>query len=176
MKKVVFVFGLILTFVAQPSLATDKKIFGGIEQVMLLPENITLDARLDTGAKTSSLDATEIEEFEKDGTNWVRFKVPMRKGDKVKLIPLEYPIERNTFIKARNSELNNGKKRIKRIVIKMMACVGEDKQEIAVNLTNRSRFKFRMLVGREAIVKFNGIIDPSTKNLTKPNCEQDAKS
>jgi len=40
------------------TLSTDKKIIGAAEKVRLLPANMVLKARIDTGAKTTSIDAT----------------------------------------------------------------------------------------------------------------------
>ena len=50
-----------------------KKIIGAIENVRLVPPHIVLKARIDTGAKTTSIDARDITPFERNGEEWVRF-------------------------------------------------------------------------------------------------------
>ncbi|MFW5936983.1 MAG: RimK/LysX family protein, partial [Desulfosalsimonas sp.] len=57
------------------STGTDKLLVGRIEKVRLTPPGRTFHARIDTGATTSSLDARDIETFERDGDDWVRFKI-----------------------------------------------------------------------------------------------------
>ena len=46
-----------------------------MEHVYISPPGILLTARIDTGATTSSIDARNIEPFERDGKRWVRFEV-----------------------------------------------------------------------------------------------------
>jgi hypothetical protein len=41
--------------------------------------------------------------------------------------------------------------------------LGEKEREVRVNLTNRKRFIYPLLLGREAILAFNGLIDPALK-------------
>ena len=48
-------------------------ILGGIEKVSIDSIKQSFDARVDTGATTSSLNAVDVKEFERDGKNWVKF-------------------------------------------------------------------------------------------------------
>ncbi|HBC34135.1 MAG TPA: hypothetical protein DC045_07425, partial [Marinobacter adhaerens] len=50
---------------------------GYVEWVVMKDTNLRLKARLDTGAKTSSLHAVNIEGFERDGEEWVSFQIPL---------------------------------------------------------------------------------------------------
>jgi len=50
---------------------------GYVEWVVMQDTSLRLKARLDTGAKTSSLHAVNVEPFEKDGSEWVSFQIPL---------------------------------------------------------------------------------------------------
>ena len=53
-----------------------KEIIGRLETVDLPTWNIKeIEAKIDTGAYSSSLHCHNIEEFEKNDTNWVRFNL-----------------------------------------------------------------------------------------------------
>src|SRR5690606_27235503 len=54
----------------------NKTVIGRNEWVWLELLQRNLKARIDTGALTSSLNATDSQNFERDGRNWVRFRVP----------------------------------------------------------------------------------------------------
>lgn len=73
----------------EPKITLDPGVTNGGEPITLgaveciaLPEiGIVLRARVDSGAKTASLNAVDIEEFERDGDAWVRFRIPRDGGD-----------------------------------------------------------------------------------------------
>jgi ribosomal protein S6--L-glutamate ligase len=102
-------------------------------------------ARIDSGAKTSSIQATDIKLIKKNDENWVRFVV--------------YPLQENTRIKVTCRAKVVGKRSIKgsfgisedRLIIKTPITMGEDTFDIEVSLANRNTMEFRMLLGREAI-------------------------
>jgi hypothetical protein len=52
---------------------------------------------------------------------------------------------------------------IKRPVVSMPIQLGHETRTIRVNLANRKRFTYPLLLGREALVAFNGVIDPAQK-------------
>ena len=58
-------------------------IFGEAEYITIKPDNIRLKARIDTGATTSSIHATQIKIFERDGKKWVNFNLTRSNGQKV---------------------------------------------------------------------------------------------
>lgn len=49
--------------------AKQANIIGAVEPIYILPMKSAFEARIDTGATTSSLDADDIREFERDGEN-----------------------------------------------------------------------------------------------------------
>ena len=133
-----------------------KKIIIGKEEWCSLP-NLGLPfikARVDSGAKTSSLHAMNISIHEEDNQKYVTFDV--------------YPIQGNKkIVKRCKAEL--AEKRIvkcsmgipeKRFVIKTELTLGNKNWEIEVTLTNRDSMDYRMLLGREAMHK-NILINPN---------------
>ncbi len=56
--------------------AGEPLIFGATECIALPEQDLVLRARIDSGANTASLGAVGIEEFERDGDPWVRFRIP----------------------------------------------------------------------------------------------------
>ena len=84
-----------LTKTSKKSSDTTKlKIIGEVESISFLKKNIQLDARIDTGATTSSLRAVNIEHYERDGKKWVRFDMPTTNHPKGKWIKVERPLIR----------------------------------------------------------------------------------
>ena len=54
-------------------------IIGGVESVYIPPFEIPFQARIDTGAATSSIDAQNITPFERDGEKWISFDIVNKK-------------------------------------------------------------------------------------------------
>lgn len=149
----------------------DKKVtYGYVEKVTLIDKGVILSAKLDTGAKSASLNAIKIYEVEENGKPYLRFTVPNKSGD------IEFTSEYvgKVKIKARVGE-HTGEvasasypgKIIRRPLVKMRIKIGNKERTIAVNLTNRKRFNYPLLLGREAIKAFNGLVDPSRTFLIK---------
>ena len=59
----------------QPEPRQEAKIIGGVETLYILPIEMPFQARMDTGAETSSMDADHIRPFERDGEKWVSFNI-----------------------------------------------------------------------------------------------------
>ena len=144
----------------------EKFIYGFIEKATLVDKNLTLSAKLDTGAKSASLNATNIKEIEVDGKPYLHFIVPSKEGD------IEFKCEYvgDVRIKIRAGEAQVKpllKKSIQRPVVLMRVKLADKERVIRVNLTNRKRFIYPLLLGREAIIAFDGLIDPSLKYTTR---------
>ncbi len=141
----------------------NQDVVGWVERVRVYPSKLSFKAKLDTGAKHSSLHATNIKPFIKNGKQWVRFTLDNGK----KTVTLEEPIFRVAQIKSRSEE----KKVSDRYVIKLKICLGNISKTAEVNLTDRSQFIYPMLLGRSFLEGYF-LID-STKTLSiKPNCKQ----
>lgn len=134
---------------------------GWIEQVRVFPGNVLLDAKIDTGADNSSIHATGIIPFMKEGHEWVRFSVVPKEG---KSEIVERPIYRRTKIS------RHGVPDEERLVVKMGICLGlVYKEDIEVNLADRSNFAYKMLIGR-SFLRGDAIVDPQKEFLQEPKC------
>ena len=139
---------------------SETQIYGYVEKATLLDKNLTLSAKLDTGAKSASLNATNITEIEVKGVPYLRFTVPTKNGDYV----FECEYIGKVKIKVRASEANPGLLKstpMKRPVVLLNIKLGDKVRAIQVNLTNRKRFIYPLLLGRDAIIDFNGAVDPA---------------
>ena len=139
----------------------EKHIIGWVETVEILPEHLSLSAKIDTGADHSSLNVINPKEFVKENESWVRFSLPLPDG---KTISLQRRIERYARIKRK------GLASQKRIVILFDLCLGTRyKKEVPVNLADRTGFKYPMLIGR-SFLKETAIVDSSLTFTQSPSC------
>jgi len=169
---------LALCFICLPGmlLANEKSVYGLNEYVLVMNINTEVAAKLDTGAKTASLSARDIERFNRDGEPWVRFYLAI---DDAHQHPIEKPLARISKIKRRSGDIDSdeGKSYTSRPVIELDICMGSTLQNIEVNLTDRSAFKFPLLIGAEALRGFSALVDPSLKFAAgKPDCSIAANS
>ncbi len=117
-----------------------------------------LKAKVDTGARTSSLHVRNLEYFEKDGAGWARFTVfPWQKSSK-ETLRVEAPVASYKEVKSSSGCLE------KRPVVIARIIVAERELEAELTLTNRSTMGFRMLLGR-AVLKKNFLILPGQSYL-----------
>lgn len=163
-KLVLFMFMSLLT---GPLMANNEaQIYGYVEKATLIDQNLTLSAKLDTGAKSASLHAVNIIEIDKKGIPYLRFTVSTKTGD----FTFEGEYIGKVKIKVRASEGNPGLLRtapIKRPVVLLNVKLGDKVRAIKVNLTNRKRFLYPLLLGRDAIIDFNGAVNPALTFTTK---------
>lgn len=161
------IFLLLCTQWVGPAMATQQKtIYGYIEKATLLDKNITVSAKLDTGAKSASLNAVKIKEIKVKGKRYLSFMVPTKEGE----INFECEYVGDVQIKLRSLETRAHpllKTALKRPVVMMPIKLANKTRTIRVNLANRKRFIYPLLLGREAINAFEGIVDPQLK-YTQP--------
>lgn len=165
MPLFLYLFFFLSALISGPIMANSKTIvYGYIEKATLVDHNLTISAKLDTGAKSASLNAQHIKEITKNGKPYLSFVVPSKEGDKH--FECEYIGKIN--IKNRAEENQTSKLFryfVKRPVVLMKIKLGHQTQEIRVNLTNRKHFIYPMLLGREAIVAFHGYVDPNARYI-----------
>jgi len=163
--KVLFFLIVIITGIPAftvSGLCHEKKLVGLIERVKIHPGNLVIYAKLDTGARNSSLHATNITKFKRNGEKWIRFDVMNRSGEKV---TLERKVERVVGIKRKKGEAR------KRMVIRLGICLGNLYKEVEVNLEDRRKFAHVMLIGRSFMLG-DIDVDPSASYTIEPNCRE----
>ena len=138
--------------------------YGYLEPIYLADGQLELHAKLDTGAKTASLYATNIKIYTHGKQKWVRFTITKTKTSSA--ISIQRPLLKLSKIKMR--ALSKGHADI-RPVVSMTICLGNKLKKVSVNLANREGFNYPLLLGRDAIIEFNGIINPA-KSFTKKPC------
>lgn len=111
-------------------------------------------ARIDSGAKTSSIHAVNIQEFYKGRQQWVRFEIhPLRIHTNV-FVVCEAPVYDFRMVKSSTGEAQP------RYVIQTTIEMGGEKWTIQTTLANRRSMGFQMLLGREAMTN-RILINPS---------------
>ncbi len=111
---------------------------GHIETVTV--EGMTFAAKLDTGADVSSMSAVDIKLFEKDGIDMVSFTYQNSEGIEQELTKR---VVDTMTIKAKKGEEANI-----RPVVEMHVKLGDLEKKVRVNLQDRSRFRYSMILGK----------------------------
>lgn len=139
-----------------------KTIFGYVERVIISGQGLSVKAKLDSGAQTSSLDAHNIRRFRRGDSSYVRFDVrDPATGD---FVTLERPLARMVRIK------EHDRPSARRPVVNMWICLGHLAREVEISLTDRSGFLYPLLIGRSAM-RGTVIVDPDLSFTNKPMCD-----
>ena len=144
------------------ALSQEKQVVGWLEKVRISPENLIFRAKLDTGAKHSSLNAQNIKRFEKNGVPWVGFTLTDRNGKQMRI---QRPLLRNAKIKLRGKT----EKTQDRPVVVLSICLDHIQKEVEVNLANRRNFNYQMLIGR-SYLSGDFLVDPGKIFSKPPQC------
>ncbi|NVZ08794.1 ATP-dependent zinc protease [Allochromatium humboldtianum] len=118
-----------------------------------------IKAKVDTGARTSTLHAFYVDTFRRDGRLYARFGVHPLQQRADLVIHGEAPVI------DRRQVSDSGGHREERYVIETRLALAGREWPIELTLTNRETMLFRMLLGRTAI---NGraLVDPKKSFLT----------
>lgn len=111
-------------------------------------------AKVDTGAKTSSLHAFDLQPVERDGAGWVRFAVHPWQASAEDEVVVEVPVHDRRSVRSSSGHAEE------RYVVLLPLVLGEREVLAEVTLTDRDEMGFRMLVGREALVQ-GFLVDPA---------------
>lgn len=147
---------------SNPTQAAPLKETAGWLETLVFPDNgLEVTAKLDTGAKSSAIDAENVENFLKDGQPWVRFSVRSKKGSDDKRV-----------FEARVT----GKKRIRtsfgqetRRTVNLWVCLGGLRRRVLFTLGERDTMIYRVILGRRAL-EGRLVVDSEMKFLLGNTC------
>ncbi len=158
LRKVIGIYlslGLILVLaLVSLSAAQEKETVGEVEEVILLPWNVRLPARVDTGAAMTSLDARNLEVMD----NVAFFKLAKKYGG----TRFSVPIKGWKVIRSASG-------RQKRPIVELEFCIGSKRVFTEVNLTDRKKVKYPVLLGRN-VLKDQFVIDCTKTFCAPPRC------
>ncbi len=138
----------------QQTLDNNRIILGEIENIYLDPPGMEFKARIDTGAQTSSLNAIDKVEFERDGKPFVTFHIADPNSGE--LIELTRRIRGHVSIK------QHKKKSQRRPVVRIRVKLGDIDEQTDFTLVDRSKFSNQVLIGRN-LLKDLAVVDVSKK-------------
>jgi hypothetical protein len=118
---------------------------GWLQSIRLEPYGVRLTAKLDTGAKSSAIHAVDVEHFERNGVDRVRFSLyqdhAKQSGTK---LTYDLPIEGSVRIKR-----NPGGPLDERLAVRLGFCIDGEAMEATFSLDDRSNLNYPVLLGRE---------------------------
>jgi len=117
-----------------------------------------IKAKVDTGARTSSLHAFDVEEVEENGLTLIRFKIHPEQRVSRPTLSVELPL-----LARRRVRDSGGKAEFRPVVEAVIELLGQ-RWPIELTLTRRDAMGFRMLLGRQAIRR-RFIVDPGDSYL-----------
>lgn len=153
--------------------AAHRQILGWIEWLVLEPAGIRVKAKLDTGANTASLHGENIEPFEHDGEEWVRFDVPIAEVRDVEEaddtpafrgLRIERPVSRDVLIKRHDAKSQ------RRFVVELPFCINGREHTAEFSLTDRGDFNYPVLLGRRFMAEVI-VVDPAETFIAREACD-----
>lgn len=138
---------------------TDKIVVGSEEWCGLPELGIPyIKARVDSGAKTSSLHAFNIRGFKRGGVSMVSYELHPIQHNRQVIVRCESEVVDRRMVKSSSGVAE------KRYVIKTRLQLSGQEWETEVTLANRDSMGYRMLLGRAAMLG-RILVDPSAKLL-----------
>ena len=146
----------------EPRDAAAKQLVGAVERVRFEAFGVTLPARIDTGIATAVLDARDIQAFERNSEEWVRFTIAPETGEPQQI---ERKLTRMASVPVANGDTK------KRPVISTRFTLGQVSQQGEFILMDRSATDYPVLLGRLALRDVM-IVDVSRESLAPVRDEQ----
>ena len=124
----------------------EKVVVGWREWVALPQADVPwVKAKIDTGARSSSIHAFDLEVFEEDGHERVRFSIhPWQRSDEDH-VELSLPVLDMREVRSSNGQVE------KRYAVSLDVTLAGRTITTVMTLSNRDEMGFRMLIGREAL-------------------------
>lgn len=148
---------------AVASLEQQAQTVGWVEKAKLSGVEKEINAKLDTGATTTSINAEILEEPDEESESGGMVKFRFTNGEGTKEV-FERPIVRWVRIKSREG------RDIRRPVVRMKLCIAGRQIEEEVNLADREDFNYPVLVGRNMLKQAGLVVDSSKTFTADPSC------
>ena len=131
----------------------------GLREWIGLPELgiARVKAKVDSGAKTSALHASDIETFVRDGQTWVRFQAHIGTPKHPHTVACEAPLVSYKRIRSSNGQLQE------RHVIRTSMVLGDQCWPVEFSLACRSAMRYRVLLGCSAMLDGQLVINPGLR-------------
>lgn len=124
-------------------LLKEKVLIGRVEWVSLPALEVKHRSRIDTGAKTTSMHAVNIEEVQQGNELFVKFQTVDAEGKSVDVL---------RKVDSTQKISNAGGLLTKRYVIREKVKIGKFEREILINLNDRTKMEYKFLVGRNLLL------------------------
>ncbi len=148
---------------ALPPYSSDKAVAGWVEKVRIDQHAFDIKAKLDTGAKTSSIYAEDIKRIRKGGERWVRFTLRLTDtDDNVHLLKYKKPRVRRVKIKNHDGDHDA------RVVVELDVLFNGTVRKTQFTLADRSEFIYGVLLGRD-FLEGRALVDSDSTFLTEPD-------
>jgi len=169
MKHLHGLIAVLLALAVPPSYGSSKDpgkvIAGWVEKISLSEQPFVIKAKLDTGAKTSSIHAINVEKFSRDDRSWVRFDLILEdEAGEQHTVHMEKPRVRRVRIKIADGDHD------RRSVVKLELCFDGRKRKAEFTLANRSEYIYSVLLGRDFLEGI-AVVDPQSAFLTMARCK-----
>lgn len=149
-----------VTLAREPGVGTrtrpNRPVIGWREWVSLPDLGVrAIKAKVDTGARSSTLHAFDVQRFRRRGAPWVRFRMHPIQRDDARVVIAEARLLDSRLVR------DSGGRQESRLVIDTDVMLGAERWAIELTLTNRDEMGFRMLLGRAA-VRRRFVVDPAS--------------
>lgn len=139
-----------------------QRVFGWKEWVWVVNPNTVLRAKLDTGARTCSIHAADIQPLEIDGKKWVKFTICDPDNKNRVNHRHKAPVVRMAKVKNDAGGLDT------RYVVPLAFQLGGQKLEAEFTLNDRSHMVCEVLIGRNALRDLGSVDASRTDLVGKP--------
>ncbi|MDO9321320.1 MAG: ATP-dependent zinc protease [Pseudomonas sp.] len=129
----------------------------GLREWVALPDLgvASLRAKIDTGASTSTLHATDIQVFECNGADWLRFTAHFGSRTKLRDQRCEAQLVARKIIKSSTGHIQT------RYVIRTQLSLGDRTWPVDFTLTCRKAMRYRLLIGAKALIDGQLVVNPA---------------
>ncbi|MBI4566794.1 MAG: ATP-dependent zinc protease [Planctomycetes bacterium] len=141
----------------------EERLLVGWREWVALPDLgiLGIKAKIDTGARTSSLHAVDFHLLRRHGRWVVRFKVNPLQHTAIKTVEAEARMIGGRHVRNSSGQVDH------RVVVETTLEMQGQRWPIELTLASRDTLGFRMLLGRQAL-RGHAMVDPGRSFLTGP--------